>query len=242
MLLDQKLYPGGLGKQIDSFDIIVHFNSCDVKGYEKYVGTRTSAVVMGTVWSLCGEYDDKGNVVRAVSPAHGARCTQQHVDEWWGRFAPYNQTIDDLNDVLLISDEANFKRLVMHFMPPQVAVEDLGWECFLTARDYEIWRAHHAPHGQKPPPLPRVSRQLRTGARFLMLMLIAGIEPTLVGFDLAANGTYLLHYAEVVKTANQTLTPKVSKRHNVVGEVELFRQLIDEGRMKLLAPDPSFNE
>eukprot|EP00899_Mesostigma_viride_P028625 jgi/Mesvir1/8948/Mv22980-RA.1 len=245
MLLDEKLYPGGLGKQIDSFDIIVRFNSCEVKGYEKYVGTRTTAIVMGTVWTLCGRYDDKGNVVRPMNPEHGARCTQRHVDEWWGRFAPYNQTVDDLNDVLLVTDASNFKRFVLPFMPPQVAVEDLtvpNKACFLKETDYEVWRGHHAPPGKKPAPLAYVGRQLRTGARFLMLLLIAGIEPTLVGFDPVANGTYLAHYAEVVVTANRTLTPYFTQMHNVLGELELFQQLVDEGRVKLLTPDPHFNE
>eukprot|EP00899_Mesostigma_viride_P014525 jgi/Mesvir1/23073/Mv16070-RA.1 len=196
---------------------------------------------MGTVWALCGKYNKHGRVVRLVDPAQG-HCTRKHVREWWGRFAPHEATIDDLNDVLLVTEDPNFERLAQRFMPKKVAIEHLGKECFVTEVDYEVWRGRDSAPGQQPPGLPRMHRLLRTGARFLLLMLVADIQPTLVGFDLAANGTWLEHYSEMVITANHAFTPRSTNVHNVVGELALVRQLIAEGYVRLLTPDPRFDE
>ena len=34
-----------LGQTIDSFDLVVRFNKCVIKGYEEYIGTKTNIVV-----------------------------------------------------------------------------------------------------------------------------------------------------------------------------------------------------
>eukprot|EP00899_Mesostigma_viride_P018833 jgi/Mesvir1/26951/Mv20671-RA.1 len=171
-----KLLSGGeaTGKLIDRHNVVFRFNALSTSTYKSAVGSKVTHDVLGDLTQLCGCHE-------------GHCCEDSHMDKMMDRyrkqpvmllFARGGRTPPAF---LRAADKSGGRLTVMRMKTPK-HLEDV----------FNMWLdAEAKTHPQLVHRIPPIYA-FRTGFRIIALMLMHGLRPSVIGFDLEeeANALY----------------------------------------------------
>lgn len=214
------------GANIDSHDCVVRFNGAVTQGFEKHAGSKTSIQVIGIDLAYLfhpryrrGSKEQSQEKLSEVRQHNACEITSQFPSCKYITFDPSDSKRNAINpqyasaqyltkakpDIDLYAFNERGSGSFMTYYEANKELELLGLRTRLS---------HGGP---------------RTGPKIVLRLLMAGIKPTLFGFDIDTSIQVARHYFDdVIQDQVDSYKP-----HDIRGEMELMSELVAKDMIRL---------